>query len=159
MRSDGLTAKDIMSTHVIKVRDDMTVRGLAEFFSEKMISGAPVTDSSGRLVGVVSYADIVRQMDRRDRLSKDREAPHYYLHGWEGRLNPEDFKGLHVEEEDGYLVKDIMTPVVFEVDESTPLDEVADRMIRGRIHRLLVTRRGQVVGIVTTMDMLKAIAA
>lgn len=164
MKTEELAAKDIMNPNLITVRDDMTVHGLSELLTEKMISGAPVMNAEGKLVGVVSHTDIIRQNERRDRFAKDRkvpeyyEAPNYYLHGWEGRINPEDFNALHVEEDDGYLVRDIMTPMVFEVDQDTPIGEVADRMLRGRIHRLLVTRRGQAVGIITTMDMLKAIA-
>jgi CBS domain-containing protein len=54
-------------------------------------------------------------------------------------------------------VKDIMTPMLFKVDENTTIQEVADAMIGGRVHRLLVTHGGKVIGIVTTMDMLKVI--
>lgn len=157
MKCRGLIAKDIMTKHLVKVRDDMSLQGLAALFSQEMITGAPVTDESGRLVGVVSYTDIVRHLEQRDRLSKDRSNP--ALHGWEGKLDPEDFAGLHVEEDDGFTVRDVMTPTVFDVDEDMPIAEVADRMLRGRIHRLLVTRDGEAVGIITTMDMLKAIAA
>ena len=54
-------------------------------------------------------------------------------------------------------MRDIMTPMLFKVDEDTSLKEVADMMIGGRVHRLFVTHKQKVVGIVTTMDMLKVI--
>jgi CBS domain-containing protein len=48
-----------------------------------------------------------------------------------------------------------MTPTVFTVPENTPVSRLAKTMISGRIHRLLVTRRGRIVGIVTALDLLK----
>ena len=49
-----LKAKDIMNTDVLSVRDDMTVQELAGFLTEREILGAPVVDSDGEVVGVVS---------------------------------------------------------------------------------------------------------
>ena len=54
-------------------------------------------------------------------------------------------------------VQDIMTPTVFSVDEEAALQHVADAMIRGRIHRVFVTRQKKLVGIITALDMLKII--
>jgi predicted transcriptional regulator len=88
------------------------------------------------------------------------DEPHdYYMHGWEDRLAPEDISSFHVEEKPQAYVRDIMTPLIFKVDESTSIQEIADTMIGGRVHRLLVTRAGKIIGIVTTMDLLKVIAA
>jgi CBS domain-containing protein len=81
----------------------------------------------------------------------------YYLHGWEDKVDRKDFNMMHVENDDGYLVRDIMTPIIFKVDVSAKLSEMADIMVGGRIHRLLVTENDKLVGIVTTLDMLKAI--
>ena len=55
-----VAAKEVMNPDVITVRDDMTVQEVAAFLTENQISGAPVEDGEGRLVGVVSYADIAR---------------------------------------------------------------------------------------------------
>ncbi|RMF69348.1 MAG: CBS domain-containing protein [Calditrichaeota bacterium] len=152
-----LTAKDIMNPEVITVSDDLTVHELANLFTEKMISGAPVVDQEGRLVGVVSLSDIVRNDTQRATIVKERSETNFYLHGWEDRLTEEELSEFHVETIDEMLVRDIMTPILFEVSEDTSLAEMADMMINGRIHRLIVTRAGKVVGIVTTLDMLKAI--
>jgi predicted transcriptional regulator len=81
----------------------------------------------------------------------------YYLHGWEDQMSADEIDMFHVEEGEDLAVQDIMTPLIFKVAENTPISEMADAMIGGRIHRLIVTRDGQVVGIVTTLDMLKAI--
>ena len=152
-----LTAKDVMNPHIISVPGDWTIEELAQFFVDRAITGAPVADESGKLIGVVSTTDIARH----DGLAETRllaDEPHdYYLHGWEGRLAAEELSSFHIEQPPQGTVREIMTPMVFKVDEHTPIAEIADTMITGRIHRLLVTHDHTIVGIVTTMDLLKVI--
>jgi CBS domain-containing protein len=50
-----------------------------------------------------------------------------------------------------------MTPMVFDVTEGMKVKQVADTMIRGRIHRVFVTRDEKLTGVITTVDMLKVI--
>lgn len=145
------TARDVMNHPVLAVREDWTVRELASWFTDKSISGAPVLGANGRLTGVVSLSDVV------DQVTRDREPSPGPGRSWTSRVNPEDLRGLQIEDDDR-LVKDIMTPTFFTVPETTPLPEVARTMVAGRIHRLLVTRRGRVVGIVTTIDLLRQLA-
>lgn len=59
------------------------------------------------------------------------------------------------EEEHGRRVRDVMTPTVYTIPDDTPVERIARTMIAGRIHRLFVTRGGSVVGVVTTLDLLK----
>lgn len=152
-----LTAKDVMDPHVISVPADWTIEELAQFFVDKAITGAPVAAETGKLIGVVSTTDIAR----RDGLSETRlraDEPHdYYLRGWEGRIAAEELSSFHIEQPLQGTVREIMTPMVFKVDENTPVREIADMMITGRVHRLLVTHGERITGIVTTMDMLKVI--
>jgi predicted transcriptional regulator len=152
-----ITAKDVMNPHVISVPADWTIEELSQFLIDKAITGAPVVDENGKMVGVVSLTDIVRH-DSLAEMEVRADEPHdYYLHGWEDRLSPEDLTSFHVEDKPQVFVRDIMTPLVFRVDENTSIQEVADTMIGGRVHRLLVTRGQEIVGIVTTMDLLKVI--
>ncbi|MDZ7361670.1 MAG: CBS domain-containing protein [candidate division KSB1 bacterium] len=151
------TARDVMNPHVISVPADWTLEELAQFLIDKAITGAPVKDSTGKLIGVVSLTDIVRH-DSLAEIDLRADEPHdYYMHGWEDRLSPEDLASFHIKEKQQVTVRDIMTPMIFKVDEHTSIQEVADTMIGGRVHRLLVTHEGKVIGIVTTMDLLKAI--
>ncbi len=154
-----LTAKDIMTTDVITVRDDMNVHDLANFFTEEMISGAPVVDEDNRLIGVVSVSDIVRNDMRRSTIIAGDRENNYYLQGWQDNFDESDLKELHLEKDDGLTVADIMTPLLFKVSEAAAIAEMADIMIKGRIHRLLVTRDDKVVGIITTLDMLTTMRA
>jgi CBS domain-containing protein len=145
------TARDVMIHPVLAVRESWTVHELASFFTEKGISGAPVLDATGRLTGVVSLTDIV------DQVTRDREPDARSSRAWEKRFNPEDLGGLAIED-GGRLVAEIMTPTFFTIPDATPLPKIARTMVAGRIHRLLVTRGGHIVGIVTTLDLLRELA-
>ena len=148
-----LTARDVMNSELITVRDDMTVAELAQFLVENEVSGVPVEDVEGRLVGVVSLSDIARSLTGRDEAVLTHTDSDYYLRSWEERFNAEDIAGLRIAESDE-TVGEIMTPSVLAVDEEMPIGRVASKMIDARIHRLLVTRDLKVVGILTTTDLL-----
>jgi CBS domain-containing protein len=149
----ALTARDLMNPEVITVRDNLTVNELAEFLVENEISGAPVEDAEGRLVGVVSLMDVAKVMGGHDQAVIDHPRPEFYLHGWEERFNPEDIAGLRVAESE-LTVGEIMTPRIFAVEDEMPVAKVAEKMIHSHLHRLLVTRDRKVVGILTTSDLL-----
>ena len=149
-----LNAADVMSTQVLAVRPDMSVHELAAFLTENQITGAPVLDAHGRLVGVVSETDIAECESDRAELVRDRSDPEFDLRGWEDKVNVEDMRELHVEGSD-LAVRDIMTPAAYTIPHDTPVSKVAQTMVAGRIHRLLVTRASRVVGIVTSLDLLK----
>ena len=151
-----LTAADVMSRDILAVSPGMTIEDLAAFFAEHQITGAPVLDRNGRLAGVVSQTDIAEaEQERAEAIpdwtgaGDDPEAP--------DEAAPEELHGFHVEAASGLLVRDIMTPTAYTVPHDTPVADLARTMVTGRIHRLLVTRAGPVVGIVTTLDLLKVL--
>ncbi|HSA60296.1 MAG TPA: CBS domain-containing protein [bacterium] len=147
-------AADIMSREIEMVPEDMTVSDLATFLTDKEISGAPVVDKAGQLVGVVSTTDIVRCEADRTGSEGTSEPPAFFLTSqWRG-MNREDYGGLTIRDE-GLLVRNIMTPTVFTVTLETPIQQIARTMVAGRIHRLLVTEKEKVVGIITSLDLLK----
>lgn len=148
-----LVAKDLMNSEVLRVRDDMTVAELAQFLVENEISGVPVEDVGGQLVGVVSLSDIARSLTGRDEAVLTHTDHEYYLSSWEERFNAEDIAGLRIAESEE-TVGEIMTPSILAVDEEMPVAKIAEKMIDARIHRLLVTRGKKVIGIVTTTDLL-----
>lgn len=148
------TAKDVMTTPVLGVRPDMTVRELAAFLADHQISGAPVLDVLNRIVGVVSTTDVAQGDSLDAELAGDHSDPARDVRDWEDQVNREDLRALHVEEGD-VLVRDIMTPAVYSVREDAPVEAMARTMVSGRIHRLFVTRQGRVVGIVTSLDLLR----
>jgi CBS domain-containing protein len=150
----ALVARDLMNADVLKVQDDMSLTDLAEFLTENEISGAPVEDAEGRLVGVVSLSDLAAAITgERDQAVVDHSQPSFFVRHWEDKFNPEDLAGLRIAESEA-TVGEIMTPSIFAVDEEMPVSSIAEKMIHSHVHRLLVTRHQKVVGIVTTSDLL-----
>ena len=150
-----LVAKDVMNPEVLTVREDMTVQEVATILVENEISGAPVEDAEGRLVGVVSLTDIAMTAAENSGIEREQTNPDYFVRGWEDKASSDEMlkEGLHVEAE-GVPVSEIMTPALYSVPEETPVSKIAETMIDGHVHRLLVTRNKQVVGIITTSDLL-----
>ena len=152
-----LTAKDVMNKDVLSVGMDWSVEYLTDFLVENGISGAPVTSEDGKLVGVVSLTDIVRHNSLPGKDSRLNSPYDYYRHGLEHQYAKEDIRSLSIGTEPLNTVRDIMTPMIFDVNEDTKVKQVADTMIRGRIHRVFVTREQKLTGVITTVDMLEVI--
>ena len=149
-----ITAADVMNPNVLMVQEDMTVGELASFLVESEISGAPVVDPAGRLVGVVSVTDLARSVAQGSDPVADRPHPDFFVSEWGGTLRRDQVEGLQFGEESEMRVRDIMTPAIYSVDAETPIPEVAETLINSHIHRLLVTSGERVVGIVTSSDLL-----
>lgn len=152
------TVKDIMTTNVQSVKDDWSLETLSQFFFDKQISGAPVVDAKDKLVGVVSLSDLARNNTLPVFRSEDSGHDYYQQTRSISGISEEDLSRLKLESESLVSVKDIMTPMVFELSEDTTVQKAAETMLKGHIHRVMVTRDKKLVGIVTTMDMLKIVA-
>jgi CBS domain-containing protein len=142
-----MLAKDIMRSKVVTIDRYQTVQELAQLLQDRCITGVPVVDENGAVLGVVSQTDLVRTR---------REAggvPSFHV---EADM-PLSASGMHFEEMDGTRVEAIMTPGAIAFDESTPVEAIAKSMIELHIHRVLVTRADKLCGIVSSMDMLKAL--
>lgn len=174
-----LAVRDIMNTQVVTVSPETTVRQLSRLLADEEISGAPVVDPNGRLLGVVSATDVVRLAAEdtdihvaASALAPDRvvipdpstdEEPDPDPYGY---FLPEDspFSGERLLDQfaetelDSVSVGDIMTPVAFSVGPDDTLKELADFLVRGRIHRAVVLRDDRLLGIVTSGDVLRAVA-
>jgi len=146
-----ITASDLMNPGVLTVREDMTVRELASFLLENEISGAPVADGQGRLVGVVSMVDIAALASGEERPTGEEGSS--FFGDWEDGLDEEDVEDLQLDL-DGLRVANIMNPKIYSVREDATVSEIASLMLNGHLHRLLVTREDRAVGIITTSDLL-----
>ncbi len=154
----NLTAKDIMTAPVLTVKETMSIEEVSDFFVDKMITGAPVVDENDKPIGVVTLTDIARNEPRREHIVSDKINNDFIMRDWEGFSN-EETTGYHLEESDTLTVRDIMTPFIYKVEADTPLKQLASIMLSGRIHRLFVTRKEQIIGIVSALDMLKTFMA
>jgi CBS domain-containing protein len=151
-----LRARDVMNPEVVSVPDDMPVGDLAQFLVESGISGAPVEDREGRLVGLVSLQDIAAAHGSHE-VAVPANPADWEVRGWQEHYNREDVQGLRVEESD-LTVGEIMTPALFSVEDEAPIWQVAEKMVQQRVRRLLVTRDHKPVGIVSTFDLVKLLA-
>jgi CBS domain-containing protein len=150
------TAKDIMNPQVITVTETMDLREVAKILVEERITGAPVVDERGTLVGVISQSDLV-EYDLSVEHELTVEAP-FYRRPFDDALQPG--RGFRIDDLPADLVKDVMTPYLITVAEDTPIRDVAARMASCGVHRLIVVDTDQQIrGIVSSLDVLGWIAA
>jgi CBS domain-containing protein len=122
---------------------------------EERISGAPVIDELGNLVGVISQSDLVEYELATER-ELTEESP-FYRRPYDDALDAS--RGFQIEELPVDTVKEVMTPYLITVEEDTPIREVAARMATCEIHRLIVVDNDQQIrGIVTSLDVLHWVA-
>jgi predicted transcriptional regulator len=153
--SNTRTVKDLMNPDIMTVADEMTTDALARYLIEREISGAPVVDSQGRLIGVVSMTDIGRNMADPSDVESWRSSGFYRDIAADFTL--ED-SAERYDEEPTVTVRDVMTPVVHQVPATASVTEAARIMVDQHIHRLVVTEGKEPVGIITSMDVLKMVA-
>lgn len=147
--------KDLMNPDIMTVADEMTTDELARYLIEREISGAPVVDSQGHFIGVVSMTDIGRNMAEPSDLTSSRESNFYRDDAV--NLTLEDLGQRYVEER-AVTVRDVMTPAIHQVPATASVAEAARIMVEHHIHRLVVTQGKEPVGIITSMDVLKMVA-
>ena len=153
----SLLAKDIMNPDVLSVGPDWSIGQLADFLCSNSISGAPVISEDNKLLGVVSMTDLVRHTSIPGINSCLDYAEEPYIHSPEKQYSPAEIESSRIDAQSLVTVRDIMTPVAFNVNEYTRIQDVADAMLRGRIHRVFVTNNDSLIGIITTMDLLSAV--
>jgi len=147
--------KDLMNPDIMTVADDMTTDEVVRYLIEREISGAPVVDSQGHLIGVVSMTDIGRNMAEPSEFASSRSSDFYRDVAEDLAL--EDLGQRYVEER-AVSVRDVMTPVIHQVPATASVAEAARMMVDQHIHRLVVTQGKEPVGIITSMDLLKMVA-
>lgn len=152
------TARDLMTDRVLPAQADWSLQELATFFTEHSISGAPVVSDYGGVIGVVSLTDIARHdsdASEPEEGAEREEPPAFYL-GDADRRGGEALSTLHQHPQT--TVRDLMMPAVFTVEAEAPIHEVADRLVRAQIHRLLVVHSGtkrDIAGIISAIDVLE----
>ncbi len=165
--------EEIMQRQVVTVTPDTTVRALLRCLVSAQISGVPVVTEEGEIVGVVSTTDVMRLGAEEADAPRveltweplafpseeyDEESGAAFFMQAEGWSYPTEDQTQAVAEGvfDGFTVSDIMTPAAFTVRPRDTVEDVAKFLLQGRIHRALVVQNGQLEGIVTTFDLLKA---
>ena len=145
-----MKAKDVMTSPVVSIEPDASIWQAVRIMLQRHISGLPVIDQKGALVGIVTEGDFLRRAET----GTQRRRPRWleYLIG-PGRL-ADEYTRAH-----GRKVSQIMTTDPLTITEDTPLDEIVRLMEKRQIKRLPVVRDQQVVGIVSRANLVHALAS
>ena len=179
-----LRLRDIMTTDVLTVSPELSIRDAMALFATRHVSGAPVA-ASGNVLGVVSGTDLMEfaaslpgvpsrrdetpdtpepWIRSEDEIVDDEEAPMaYFADSWEDagadvaeRMKAIDGPEWNALEE--HTVAEAMTRDLFALAPGTAVEMAADRMRMAGVHRVLVMQGDMLVGIVTTKDIADAVA-
>lgn len=174
---------EIMTTSVITVDPGDSLRDAVETFRAREVSGAPVT-SGEEIIGVVSVTDILEFQatnpgvpvgHTEEEAATEYEPPAiwdeeeedvpsaYFVDYWSdigadmtSRFN--SLEGPEWDVLDNHSVAEVMTRTVIGIPSDASIQEAAERLTDARIHRLLVLDDGRLAGIVTTTDLVRAVA-
>lgn len=145
-----MKARDIMSSRVVSIAPEATVLEAVNLMLQHHISGLPVVDKAGALVGIVTEGDFLRRAET----GTQRKRPRWLEFIVGPNTLAEDYVRSH-----GRRVEEVMTREPVTIGEDTSLDEVVRIMERRRVKRLPVVRGRQVVGIVSRANLLHALAS
>jgi len=176
-----LTVRDLMTTDVATVDPDLSLREAVELFTQRHVSGVPVT-AGGRLVGVLSASDVLAFEGASPGVPTER--PEMELEEWneptewvEGEEAPAAFfsdmwsdagadvlerfaeiRGSEWDQLAEHTVGEAMTPSLCSVAPFVDIYTAAEYMVRAGVHRLIVLDDGRVVGVLSSMDIVRAVA-
>lgn len=145
------TADAIMTPDPVCAEPSTTIRQLARLFEDNDISGCPVVDHSGRVIGVVSKTDLIRRCSE-----GTRDIPPAYLFEVVCEQGDESEAGESPIPEPLVCVQDFMTESAVTVGPSAPVHEVATLMADRHIHRVIVVDDEMYpLGVITALDVLR----
>jgi CBS domain-containing protein len=152
----AMLAKDLMTTTVTTIESRVLLTELERTLSQLGISGMPVTDAAGNLVGVVSRADVVRALSG---AQSDAEAVLAYYRDVAGAdPAPSELSRMIGERAASLRVEEVMATNLLAVRPDLPLLEVATLLVDRRVHRVLVTEGRRLLGLVSSLDITRAVA-
>jgi len=142
--------QDVMTQYVISVGPNETIARAVQLMLKERISGLPVIDDTGRLVGMVTEGDFLRRAET----GTQRRRPRWleFLAG-PGRL-AEDYVQTH-----GRKISEVMSFDPVTVTEETPIEDAVTLMQKRHVKRLPVVRGDKVVGIVSRANFLQTLAS
>ncbi|HEY7229379.1 MAG TPA: CBS domain-containing protein [Pseudolabrys sp.] len=145
-----MKARDVMTSTVISVQPNATILQAARQMLQHHISGLPVIDQDGQLVGILSEGDFLRRRETNTERRRSR---------WlEFLMGPGKLAGEYAHSH-GSKVGEVMTVDVHTVTEDTSLEDIVDLMERRRIKRVPVMRGKTVVGMVTRSNLMHAMVS
>jgi len=136
---------ELMTKEALVIKASVPVDRMTKLFAKHEITGAPVIDESGDLIGVVSMSDMARKTEG------ERQDKHeYYLNPSWGAIPTHSH-----EEAQSKTVGDIMTNLIIYAEEDDDIEVAADLMVNHGIHRVVVTKNNKVVGVISSSDLVR----
>ncbi len=138
-----MLVKDIMTKDVITVSPDTSLKEIGRIFKEKRISGTPVVDKTGNIVGIVTLTDLLRILEQ--------------IYKWkalEKRMNGLKLSEMRETEKAKATASDIMTRDVATVSEDSTIDDVMRIMFTRGGHTMPVTKNGKLTGVIGKRDLI-----
>jgi CBS domain-containing protein len=126
---------ELMQTKVVTIAPDASIAELVQAMADARVSGLPVVDQTGRVVGVVSATDVLQAAAEKS----------------DSRARATMFENM--------MVRDIMTPTPQMIEPDADVHEAAQRMLYTEVHRLFVEERGQLVGVISQTDIAQAVGS
>lgn len=144
-----LTANDLMNQPPISLLAKSSIPEALEFFTLRGFHAAPVIDTAGRPVGVISVTDLLRH---------DLDRGSHPCHESELSSNEPIPDGFSVEDVDTARVEDIMTNTIFSLSPGAKLPEIVKKMLDLNVHQLyVVNQEGLLVGVLSTSDIMRVL--
>jgi CBS domain-containing protein len=146
----AMRAHQIMTRSVITVTPETSVVDAANIMLQRHVSGLPVVNSAGHLVGIISEGDFIR----RSEIGTQRQRGRFMKFILGAGKEASDFVHEH-----GRKIAEIMTPEPLTINEDTDLEKIVEIMEKNNVKRLPVTRGDKLVGIVSRSNLLQAVAS
>jgi predicted transcriptional regulator len=138
-----MLVKELMTKHVYTVTPDTSLKEVGKMLKEKKISGVPVINDDGVLVGIVTLTDMLRILSR--------------IYEWKQMEKEESQRDLSVmfeDEKSNAKVKDIMTKDIVTLSEDDTIDDIMKLMFENKIHTIPVTKDNKLIGIIGKRDLI-----
>lgn len=143
-----MRAQDVMTRDLVTIPPEMPLDAIARQFAERGISGAPVVDQDGRLLGLVTESDLMRRI----------AAPEDRPRGWlREAFTPAERQAAFFARTHGRTARDVMTTALVTAEADTPIAHIAKVMEERGIRRVPVLRDGKLAGIVARADLIRAL--
>jgi CBS-domain-containing membrane protein len=148
-----LTAADIMTTDVLSVAPETSIRDIAKLLYTRRISGVPVVGANGRVIGIVSEGDLIGHVETIGEQPASGQRRSWWLTLFGDAKLARDYTKTH-----GHTAQDVMSSPAITVVETASVAEIARTLEQNRIKRVPVVRDGRLAGIVTRANLLQVLA-
>ncbi|MEA2039655.1 MAG: CBS domain-containing protein [Thermodesulfobacteriota bacterium] len=146
-----LNASDVMTTNVITVTIETSLKDLAGIFYSNHINGAPVVDQEGSIIGIICESDLIRK-DQKLHIPTVVAVFDAVFYLERPKKMEDEIRRINAT-----VVGDLYTKEVITVDEKTLIDEIATIMTEKKIYTIPVMDGDRIVGIIGKADLIRTL--